>query len=117
MQQDTAVGLDGELGMAVDTHVGLGLQAQVRRISMGPDDPEAGLGRRCSADLEGREAPAAHDIAAITGRDGPGLALFEARIACVLEAGDCGGDRVIGRGRTIDEREEIGDRVLHDAGA
>ena len=118
VEQHAAIGLDRELGVAVAVHVGDRLQAQIRRIGVGPDDSEARFRRRPAPDLEGREAPAgAHDITSIARRNGPDVRFFESRKTGLFESQGDGRDRVIGRGRSIDELEEVRDQVLHDAGA
>ena len=85
---------------------------------MGPDDTESRLGGRPAPDLERREAAAgARDLAAIPGREAPGIPLVDAHDARLFEQSCRRRDGVIGRGRAIDETDQVRYRVLHDAGA
>ena len=114
MQQHAAVGLDAQLLVAVRAHVGERLEAQIRRIGVRTDDVEAALGRRLRADVEGDEAAvAARDEATIARAEFPQRVLGERLVAGSAQARGGLGDRVVRRWRTIDEVDEVGDRVRH----
>jgi hypothetical protein len=118
VQQHAAIGFDSELVIALGVYVGDRLDPQVRRIRMRADDSEARLGGGSAAHLEGRERPtAAHDVVPRTGGQRPGIGLVETREARLFEAIDGACDRVIGRGRTIDEGEQVVDGIFHGSGA
>jgi hypothetical protein len=97
-QQQPAVGLDGELVVALGAHVGQGPQPQVGRVGVGTDQLEARLVGRLLADHEGRDARAtADDEEALTGREPKGVGLVQLREASGDQPPDDLGDRVVGR--------------------
>jgi hypothetical protein len=114
VEQRGSVGLDAELPVAVRLDVGARLQPEVGRVGVCADDPEAALGRRRGSDLKGDDAASgANCIPARAGLEAPGLVLSQRLEAARLEPADRLRDRVVGRGRTIDEAEQIGDGVGH----
>ena len=114
VKQEAAVGLDGELTVAVRRDVGPRLHSQVRRVGVRADDPEAPADGGLGPDLEGDQAPATADReAAISGGEVPDLVLCARPEAASFEPARRLGDGVVGRGRGVDEREQVANEVRH----
>ena len=87
-------------------------------VGMGADDPEARLRRRGRAHLEGDErATRTHHVAPISARERPAHALVESLVAGRFEPLDGALHGVVGRGRSVDEREQVCNGVDHGRGA
>src|SRR5690606_19800330 len=86
VEQHAAVDLDADLVLPGALELGVGLDAEVRRVGVRADQSEPALLRRSVADLQGSDGRARpDDVHAITGRDAPSLGLVEAAIASGFE--------------------------------
>ena len=114
MEQQTAVGLDGELAVAVRRDVRARLEPQVRRVRVRPDDPKATARRRFRADLEGDQAAASPDReAAISRRQLPDLVFAQEPVARRPKTPHGLRNRVVGRGGRVDERDQVAHELRH----